>query len=98
MDWTMTTRKRRPVPSTSAPIPVPPYTDRVVDRHVAQTLGPLLAELHAARDPHLRGTDFEVLLQKLFRLSGFEAVRDPSIAHPRQTDLLARRGSQLFLL
>jgi hypothetical protein len=94
----MMSSKRNQRSREEPPTPVAPFTDRIVDRHIAQTLGPLLAELHAARDPQLRGPEFELLLQKLFRLSGFDAVRDPLIAHPRQTDLLARRGAQLFLL
>jgi hypothetical protein len=78
--------------------PVEPFTGSVVDSHIAEALGPLLAELHASSDPHQRGPDFELLLQKLFRLNGFEVERDPAIARPRQTDLLARRGERLLLL
>jgi hypothetical protein len=69
-----------------------------VDSHVEEMLGAIFARLRTTKKPKTRPKEFELLLQKLFRLSGFDAERDPPIARPRQTDLLARRAEQLYLL
>src|SRR5688500_16854341 len=73
-------------------------TPRIVDADVAAGVAPLFRELEAHPNPQKRGPEFERLLQRLFRLSGYDAERNPSIARPRQTDLLARYGDDLFLL
>lgn len=71
---------------------------RIVDVAIAADVAPTFRELEAHPSPQKRGPEFERLLQRLFRLSGYDAERNPSIARPRQTDLLARYASDLFLL
>jgi Restriction endonuclease len=80
------------VPLLSDPRP------HVADEQIAEALGPLFAELQTHPNPQLRGTEFERLLQRLFRLCGYDAELDSPVAHPRQTDLLARDGARLYLL
>lgn len=83
-------RRKTRFSSTSPP--------RVIDDAVAEGVAPLFRELENHPDAQQRGTEFERLLQRLFRLSGFDVQRNPPIARPRQTDLLARHGENLFLL
>src|SRR4051812_23189680 len=61
----------------------------VADEHIADAVAPMFRALQKHGDPNARGHEFEKLLQRLFRIAGFDAERNPSIAHPRQTDLLA---------
>ncbi len=51
-----------------------------------------------SKDRHARGIEFENLLARLFRASGFRVHRNPGAPRPRQTDLLASRGSESFLI
>jgi hypothetical protein len=73
-------------------------TPHIVDRDVAAGVAPLFRDLESHPNPQKRGQEFERLIQRLFRLSGYDAERNPAIARPRQTDLLARYGDDLFLL
>ncbi len=73
-------------------------TLKIVDADVAGALGPAFREMEGHPNPQKRGSEFELLLQRLFRLSGYDAARNPAIARPRQTDLLARLSDTLFLV
>ena len=54
--------------------------------------------LEQERDHHARGRRFEALVQRLFEDRRFRVTSDPGAAHPRQTDLIARRGGEHFLI
>lgn len=45
-----------------------------------------------------RGTRFEMIIQRLFEERRFLVKRNPQAAAPRQTDLIASRGNQLYLI
>jgi hypothetical protein len=55
------------------------------------------AELLRSHDPHTRGRRFEKLVAESLTSSGFDVDLDSPAARPRQTDLLATRGSEIYL-
>lgn len=57
-----------------------------------------LADLMRVRDTAKRGRDFEKLLAEIFKDAGFETHLNPTSARPRQTDLLAKKGSQYLII
>jgi Restriction endonuclease len=57
-----------------------------------------LARLKDANDPIRRGRDFEQLVASIFRRRHFRVVLNPGTARPRQTDLLATRGNDAYLV
>ncbi|MGA5703087.1 restriction endonuclease [Peterkaempfera bronchialis] len=54
--------------------------------------------LRAAANPHKRGRQFEVLLERAFQLAHFQVHFNPGMARPRQTDLSARYGDRRYLV
>ncbi|MFI5825507.1 restriction endonuclease [Streptomyces rishiriensis] len=63
--------------------------------------GSLLADfkrLGALPSAHKRGYQLEVLLEQLFRQAHFRVERNPSVAKPRQTDLVARYGDTWYVI
>jgi hypothetical protein len=61
---------------------------------------PLVAELRrlAEVSPQARGYGLEGLVGRLFRSAHFRTARNPRLARPRQTDLLAEGGGTTFLV
>jgi len=63
---------------------------------------PLLTELRRLRtdvaNPQARGLGFEVLVERAFRGAHFRVERNPGMARPRQTDLVAVGGGSIFLI
>jgi len=62
---------------------------------------PVLDEYRRLEDlvnPHQRGFAFQVLLERVFRAAQFKVVPNPGAARPRQSDLLAIRGGQMYLI
>jgi Holliday junction resolvase len=45
-----------------------------------------------------RGYEFEEFVASLFRRRHFKVIRNPGTAKPRQTDLLAKRGDESYLI
>jgi hypothetical protein len=61
----------------------------------------LLDEFHRLRDetnPHLRGHQFQSLVSRTFKAAHFKVVPNPRAARPRQTDLLASKGNDTYLV
>ena len=50
------------------------------------------------RNPQARGARFEVIVQRIFEQCRFRVVRNPRAASPRQTDLIATRGDEQYLI
>lgn len=75
-----------------------PPTTSEIDNDAVAGVTSIFGALEKHSDPKQRGFEFERLLQRLFRLSGYETERNPVIARPRQTDLLAKYGENLFLI
>jgi hypothetical protein len=61
-------------------------------------LGAQLKALDEDTDAHGRGVRFEGLIADLFRANRFEVTFNPGMARPRQTDLLAVRGNDRYLI
>jgi hypothetical protein len=62
---------------------------------------PLVREfrrLKALRSPHRRGYDFQDFVGSLFKQQHFSVVPSAGTARPRQTDLLATRGDETYLI
>jgi hypothetical protein len=57
-----------------------------------------LIRLKAADDAVRRGYDFEQLVATIFGRKHFKVVLNPGTARPRQTDLLATRGDDMYLV
>jgi hypothetical protein len=57
-----------------------------------------LGRVRAIPDPHKRGYAFERFIADLFREAGFDVTPNAGAAAPRQTDLVARRGDQAYLI
>ena len=57
-----------------------------------------LRRLKQAPDSQRRGYDFENFVGSLFRQCHFSVIPGPGTARPRQTDLLARRGGETYLI
>jgi hypothetical protein len=57
-----------------------------------------LERLFDSNSPQKRGYSFEALLSQFLRENGFRVQRNPRIARPRQTDLVAEYGNLLFLI
>ncbi|MEU0726203.1 restriction endonuclease [Streptomyces sp. NPDC006140] len=55
-------------------------------------------QLGALPSAHRRGYQLEALLEQLFRRAHFRVDRNPAIAKPRQTDLVARYGDTWYLI
>ncbi len=55
-------------------------------------------DLEGQVNAHARGPQFEGLVQRLFEREHFTVRRNPGIAWPRQTDLLATYGDQTYLI
>lgn len=55
-------------------------------------------KLEGQANAHARGPQFEVLVQRLFEREHFTVKRNPGIARPRQTDLLATYGDETYLI
>lgn len=49
-------------------------------------------------DTQRRGYDFETFVGNLFKQRHFSVVPGPGTARPRQTDLLARRGGETYVI
>jgi hypothetical protein len=63
--------------------------------------GSLLADfkrLGALSSAHKRGYQLEALLEQLFRQAHFRVERNPSVAKPQQTDLMARYGDTWYVI
>lgn len=56
------------------------------------------AALTEGKNAAKRGLQFETLLADIFRQAGYSVKKNPTTAHPRQSDLLARKGNQYFLV
>lgn len=50
------------------------------------------------RNPQARGARFELIVQRIFEQHRFRVVRNPGAASPRQTDLVATRGDEQYLI
>ena len=50
------------------------------------------------RNPQARGARFEIIVQRIFEQHRFRVVRNPCAASPRQTDLMAARGDEQYLI
>lgn len=61
-------------------------------------LGEQLKALDKDTDAHGRGLRFEGVIADLFRANRFEVRVNPGMAQPRQTDLLAVRGNDRYLI
>ena len=62
---------------------------------------PYVRELRRLKELHSyqrRGYDFEEFVGDLFRRWHFKVIRNPGTARPRQTDLLAARGNDSYLI
>jgi Zn-finger nucleic acid-binding protein len=63
---------------------------------------PLRARFNALKgesvDPHARGRDLERVVAELFDRAGFDVVANPGAAHPRQTDIYAKRHGEAYLV
>lgn len=57
-----------------------------------------LEQLEEHESPQQRGYEFEAFVAALFRREHFEVVPDPGTAAPRQTDLLAKRVNDVYLV
>lgn len=62
------------------------------------SLAATLDRLKHATDPHRRGYAFQDFIGELFRVYHFRVVANPKSAYPRQTDLLASRGPETYLI
>jgi restriction endonuclease len=65
------------------------------------TSRPTLDEYRRLKDstnPHQRGFAFQLLLERVFRAAQFKVVPNPRAARPRQSDLIAMRGGQTYLV
>lgn len=57
-----------------------------------------LAELDKLRNPHRLGALFEPFVAQILEEEGYSVSRNPKTAQPRQTDLVAIREEQTFLI
>ena len=57
-----------------------------------------LATLRNMKDPQKRGGDFELFIGSVFQDLNFRVVMNAGSATPRQTDLLATRGDEVYLV
>jgi hypothetical protein len=57
-----------------------------------------LSAIEAMPDPRKRGLAFEGLIVELFSASHFEVRKNPGTARPRQTDLVATRAQDVYLI
>src|SRR4051794_4015895 len=57
-----------------------------------------LRRLEGMRNPAQRGRSFERLVADLFRANHFDVRINPGAARPRQTDLLATKVAEVYLI
>jgi hypothetical protein len=67
-----------------------PHSDRLVERFEALQRQP--------SHEHQRGRDFEEVVAAIFDRAGFDVVRNPAAARPRQTDLHAHSQTESYLI
>lgn len=59
---------------------------------------PGLSEILLIPDPQSRGYAFQEFIAEVFRAVGFDVTPNAGTAQPRQTDLVARRGDEAYLI